>query len=253
MIKYILLFLSFLLIIGCTKNEISEEIISFGKIEIINRTLAGPDSIITILNDKDLLPSYARQGASNIQILPKKSYNLSFYTASNPDSLLIETDVEIKSNETTKVTLFSIDQNDPVKIVNLPEVAQPAADSVVISLANFATDFLTENIDIVIVQVTKSRRPYRPTDYINIDTISGFGKDVLGNNFTPFYRFPVGKYIDNGADNYVYYLVPIDSISKEKIEGGTPGSIGIVEASAENRIIQGFVYGNEFTRQVGQL
>ncbi|MCT1526694.1 hypothetical protein [Sphingobacterium hotanense] len=66
-IKKLLLFLFVAVVVSaCSKNDGFIDPIPFGKIEIVNKTIFGPDSIFALINNKDILPGYALMGSSNI-------------------------------------------------------------------------------------------------------------------------------------------------------------------------------------------
>ncbi|MCT1525031.1 MULTISPECIES: hypothetical protein [Sphingobacterium] len=227
-------------IISCTKKGDLVSPVSFGKIEIVNKTIFGPDSIFARINDKDMLPGYARTGSSNIQVIPQNNYKLSFYKASNPDKLLLEANVTVEHGKTTSISLFSLSEDDPLKLLEFEDVEEPKADEVKISIANFSTN-MPDNLDIEILVMT-SRRPFR---YITVGRIENVGRQVLDNKFSTFVTVPVTK---NTADQivYGYMLAPIDRNTGEYfLPDNLAGSFGTaVEFTEENRIIRAYIFGD---------
>lgn len=240
----------FSIIAACKKAETDSPVL-FGKIEIINKTISGPDSIITKINGKDLLPGFARTGGANLQLLPEKEYQLQFYAASKPDSLLQEANVKIEGNTTKTITLFSVDQTDPVKIITPPaDVAEPGPNEVKISIANFTTG-LPENLDIEVMQQITSRRPFR---YVTAGIIENVGKTILDNSFSPYLTLPVAINTTTGEPTYDYMLVLKNRDTGEIILIDAPlGSAGIVSGSAENRLIRAYLIGDNQGVYPGQL
>ena len=237
-------------LVACKKAETVSPII-FGKIEIVNRTIAGPDSIITKIDGKDILPGFARTGGANLQLLPEKEYNLQFYAVSKPDSLLQEATIKIEGNTTKSITLFSVDQADPVKIITPPaDVAEPGPDEVKISIANFATG-LPEHLDIEVLQQITSRRPFR---YVTAGIIENVGKAVLGNSFSPYVTLPVANNTTSGEPTYDYMLVIKNRDTGEIVLIDAPlGSAGIISGSSTNRIIRAYLVGDNQAVHPGQF
>lgn len=171
--------------------------------------------------------------------------------------MLSEEKFSVAHGKTTPITLFSISQTDPLKIVSMPnDIEQPEPDSVVIIIANF-TDFLAENMDLEIVQSNKSRAPFTNSNYIVVGLIPNVGKDLLNNNFTPFFKVPVTPFININGNNYNYILRPKNSVTGENIlpeEDFPRGFFGgyFLSASSDNRIVQGYLYGkNVWELQIG--
>jgi len=240
--KLLLFLLSLSVTISACKKAEQIAAVSFGKIEIVNRTIAGPDSIITRLNGKDLLPGFARIGGENIQLLPEREYKLQFYKASRPDSLLQETTVKIESNATKSITLFSVDMADPVKIITPPaDVSAPELNEVKISIANFATN-LPEHLDIEVIQQITSRRPFK---YVTAGLIENVGRDELNNGFSPYVTLPVAINTTTGQPTYDYMLVLKNRDTGEIFLVEAPlGSAGMISASEDSRVLRAYLVGD---------
>ena len=240
-IKKLLLFLFVAVVVSaCSKNDGFIDPIPFGKIEIVNKTIFGPDSIFALINNKDILPGYALMGSSNIQVIPQNDYKLSFFKASRPDSLLFETAISIQQGKTTSISLFSISESDPLLPLSFDDTEEPGIDEVKISIANFSTN-MPDNLDVDILVMT-SRRPFR---YISVGRIENVGRKVLDNKFSPFVTVPVTK---NTADQivYGYMLAPIDRNTGEYfLPDNLAGSFATgVEFTEENRIIRAYIFGD---------
>lgn len=227
---------------SCQKEQIIEQV-SLAKVQFVNKTLAGPDSILAQLDNKEMLPGAARafDNSGNIQFVTEGTHTFTFFAAGNPGVELLKATLTVEKGKTNIINLFSVNATDPLQIINAPTgITDPTGDSVKISLANFTTDML-ENTDIELIQQTKDRRPFV---YVSAGFIRNFEKTSLGKQFTPYVTVPANINTRTGLPTYEYFLVPVNRLTGERMVQNANGAIeGTLKGSPTNRILTGFIYG----------